>query len=237
MRWSRGKVGAVLVCLMLLAGECAWADPFGPGPWRFLEGVSIVFVLEPLVVLAEALAYTKFAGLRFLRALGTSFVANAASYLAGVLFWFAVSPSPLSGSLAGREARWVLVIALALVVEVPIVVGINRRTVDYKQLRTCAIYANCASCIFVWVLVDIHQGIFATLVLLVAVIVATALLASARASAPGQEALSGARDGKATAPTDETDLTWRCPCGEVNVGMASVCRSCERPRALDDDAE
>jgi hypothetical protein len=31
-------------------------------------------------------------------------------------------------------------------------------------------------------------------------------------------------------PTDARGLTWRCPCGEVNLRMAAICRSCSRPR-------
>ena len=127
-------------------------------PMAFIEGAVIVFMLEPLIVVGEALAYTRFAGLRFLRALGTSVLANALSYLAGVLFWLFVSVFVFSGSWASREARWLLVLALALVVEVPIVTGINRHAADYKRLRKCAIFANCVSWYVVWLIVDQFQA-------------------------------------------------------------------------------
>jgi len=159
MKPTRCLAASALAAALLLAPGFSWSDGplgFGEPLGRFAEGLGFVLILEPLVVVGEALAYIRFAGLRALRAFGTSLLANVASYCIGVLAWILLSVA-LSGTFASREARWALGLPLTLLVEVPIVIGANLRAADHRRLRTCAIWANCASYLLVWLIVDTVQ--------------------------------------------------------------------------------
>lgn len=133
---GRNLLGVVFTTSALLIAAMAWADGFlDVTP---IARVLVGLALEPAIILVEFLAFLFVLKLKWPTALGTSFVANAASLAVG---WYtAVLLSSVFS--APRALKEVVGLVLVLAVEVPVVVGMNRRYADRRRLVWTAVVAN-----------------------------------------------------------------------------------------------
>src|SRR5574340_791225 len=134
MRHPLTRVALMLAAAGSLAIGPASADPIGSGSGGMREmgyifgalAVMVAAAMELLIVLVEALLYRWLLKLRFRQALLTSLCANVASLLTGFLL----------GSLG--EAG----IAIALAVEIPVVLALNPGYTKRVRMLGAVIGAN-----------------------------------------------------------------------------------------------
>lgn len=133
---GRSLLGVVLATSALLVAAVVWADDlFGPGDIAILQRFGLALLLEPCIIFVEYLVFLHVLKLQRSVALGTSLLANLASFAAGRL---------AAGVALGwpRPAKEALGIALLLCIEVPIVYGLNFRSVPRRLLFWTAVFTN-----------------------------------------------------------------------------------------------
>jgi len=130
------RVPAVLVAAGVgsFMTALATADPIGGGSGGMRElgyamaffGIMVLGAVEAVIVVLEALAYRWLLKLRFRHALLTSLCGNVASVVVGLL-------------LRGLGARGALI---ALAVEVPVVLALNRGYANRRRLVASVVGVN-----------------------------------------------------------------------------------------------
>ena len=146
-RFSRGVRRFAVVVTPMLAGllvaSTAYCDDLFFGDPTAIR-VFVGFLLEPSIIIAEAVAYYFALRISGWRALATSLVANLASLAVGwgVALSLATPDVVRNPNPPNLALRTVLGLLVTLGVELPIVVGMNRRYSDRARLLKVAAIAN-----------------------------------------------------------------------------------------------
>ncbi len=130
---------------LLLAAAPAYCDPFGDLIGPLVTRLAAGLIAEVCIIPIEAVAYWHFLRISGYLAFGTSLAANVASFAAGWAVAFALSASSglgwedRPGSVFARAA---VGFAVLLVVELPIVLGLNRSHRDRRRVLNVAVGVN-----------------------------------------------------------------------------------------------